>query len=131
LIQVVPPGRANEFMAVMSFLSGMIVYLIIMLPNMTSDVSFADRLLAGLPVFPKWFPVGWGSSATASAIDGSLAAFIPLGMFILLAIIMAIVATMIVEKGFRTGWIRLSERSTKKYVRKKKHGKFITKINHP
>lgn len=129
LIQVVPAGRANEFMTVMSFVSGIIVYLLIVLPNLANDEPFSELLLSGLPIFPKWIPVSWGSSAIASAVNGSLFSFVPLGLLILLALIMMMFATMLVEKGFRTGWIRLSEGSSKNRRKKKKEGRI--KINHP
>lgn len=132
LIQVVPPGRANEFMTIMSFLSGIIVYLVVMLPNFSNDKPLTEVLISGLPILPKWVPVSWGSSAIAQAMDGSLHAFVPLGMLILLAGIMMIIATMLVEKGFRTGWIRLSEGSSKRRGRGKgKKESHTGKLSHP
>src|SRR5690625_4676906 len=130
LIQVMPPSRANEFITVVSVLSGIIVYLIIILPNMSGDESMTDRILSGLPALPKWVPVSWGSSAISQAFQGELAAFLPLAMLLLLAIILMILATMLVERGFRTGWIRLSERSSKKRTQRSRKGTFA-KLHHP
>src|SRR5690606_18725495 len=47
LIQFLPPGRANEFMTIMSFLSGILVYYLIMFPNMSNDEPLTDVLLSG------------------------------------------------------------------------------------
>src|SRR5699024_9099443 len=41
LIQIVPASRANEFMTVMSVLSGLIVYLMFMFPNLMNDEPVA------------------------------------------------------------------------------------------
>src|SRR5690625_1310734 len=97
---------------------------------MSRDESMTDRILSGFPALPKWVPVSWGSSAISQAFQGELAAFLPLAMLLLLAIILMILATMLVERGFRTGWIRLSERSSKKRTQRSRKGTFA-KLHHP
>ncbi len=132
LIQVIPAGRANEFLTVMSFLSGIIVYLLFMLPTITNDdLSYSDLFLSELPVLPYWVPVRWGSSAVGNALDGSLTAFVPLAMLFLLALALMTFATMLVEKGFRTGWIRLNEGSSKKRSKRRKASQGNPKLHHP
>ncbi|WP_456276301.1 putative ABC transporter permease subunit [Bacillus sp. AK128] len=117
LIQIVPASRANEFMTVMSVLSGVFVYLLFMLPNTVNDEPLTDLLLKGLPLFPDWVPVAWASHAIVESMSGSLQFALPLLMIISLAIVLMLVTSTLVERGFRTGWVRLSEGSGK---RKKK-----------
>lgn len=132
LIQVMPPNRANEFVTVMSLLSGLVVYFIFVFPMTMSDVPIIDRILSGLPLLPKWVPVTWGSDAVRKAAEGSFSAFLPLGMLLLLTVVLMLLTTTLVEKGFRTGWIRLSERSSKKRKpRKGKQRTSLMKLNHP
>lgn len=114
LIQIVPANRANEFMTVMSVLSGLLIYLMFMIPNIANEGSLVDTLLAGLPLFPDWVPVTWGSDALVHAANGSLDFLMPFALLLVLAVVSVIVTSTLVEKGFRTGWIRLSEGGTKK-----------------
>ena len=114
LIQIVPANRANEFMTVMSFLSGIFVYLLFTLPDMINDKPLQEVLLSGIPLLPKWVPVSWGSTALVEAHQGSIGFLLPFVLFLLLAVCSVILTTSLVEKGFRTGWIRLSEGGRKK-----------------
>ncbi|MBN6205306.1 hypothetical protein JYK21_02490 [Ralstonia pickettii] len=118
VIQILPANRANEFMTAMSFLSGLVVYLLFMLPQISNDRSFSESIMAGLPVFPDWMPISWGSDALIGAANGSMSFFLPMILFILLAGVSILLTTTLVEKGFRTGWIRLSEGGRKKKKRK-------------
>lgn len=120
LIQIVPSSRANEFMTVMSFLSGIIVYLLFMLPNYMNDEPITDVLLSGVPLLPNWVPSSWGSNALTEAASGSIDFLLPLVLLLLLAVISMVFTMSFVEKGFRTGWIRLSEGSSKKKKKRKK-----------
>ncbi|GEN85887.1 hypothetical protein OSO01_06260 [Oceanobacillus sojae] len=130
VIQIVPASRANEFMTAMSFLSGLFVYLIFMLPQISSGRSLTDSLMAGLPILTDWVPVSWGSDAIISAANGSMSFFLPMILFILLTAVSVLLTTMLVEKGFRTGWIRMSEGSRKKKKRKPKKER-AQGVSHP
>ncbi|WP_099157519.1 putative ABC transporter permease subunit [Virgibacillus ndiopensis] len=114
LIQLVPANRANELMTVMSVLSGLLVYLMFMIPNLTNDGSVVEKLLSGLPLFPDWVPVSWGSDALIHAANGSMDFLLPFVLLVLLAIFAMVLTSTLVEKGFRTGWIRLSEGSSRR-----------------
>jgi len=131
IIQIVPASRANEFMTVMSFLSGILVYFMFMLPNMTNEDFTTEHVLSGLPILPKWVPVSWASVAIVRATTGSLSFILPLALLLLLTVIMMVITTSLVEKGFRTGYIRLSEGSGKKRKRRKKQEEYSGKIHHP
>ncbi|WP_077303092.1 putative ABC transporter permease subunit [Virgibacillus pantothenticus] len=130
LIQIIPASRANEFMTVMSVLSGVFVYLLIMLPDMMAERSLTEMILTGLPLFPEWLPLTWASKAISEASTGSFGFILPLTMMVTLAVISVLFASIFVEKGFRTGWIKLSEGGGK---RKKKTSKKVSKVepNHP
>src|SRR5699024_5091723 len=114
VIQIVPASKANEFMTVMSFLAGISVYLLIMLPNMINETPITDIILSGLPLFPDWTPMSWGSAAITHAANGSYDFVLPLILLVLLTVFIMFLTTALVEKGFRTGWVRLSEGSRKK-----------------
>ncbi|WP_029268199.1 putative ABC transporter permease subunit [Virgibacillus alimentarius] len=120
LIQIIPASKANEFMTMMSVLSGLFVYLLLMLPNWMNNQSMNELLLSGLPLFPDWFPVNWGSEAIIHASHGSIHLLLPTLMLLLLTVICMVLSTSLVEKGFRTGWIRLNEGSSQKKKIKKR-----------
>lgn len=130
VVQIVPASKANEFLTGMSFLTGALVYIVLMIPNFKSDLSVTDMILSGVPVFPSWVPVAWGSSAVVAAGQGSLDFILPLVLIVGLSALLLFIASMTVEKGFRTGWIRVSEGSSKKKKRKRrKHRKAV--LHHP
>ncbi|QKY68354.1 hypothetical protein [Lentibacillus sp. CBA3610] len=130
LVQVVPASKVNEFMTVMSFLSGIFVYLLFMMPTMVNDRPLSEMILAGLPLFPEWVPVTWASDAIIGAVSGSIGFLLPLVMIVVLAVIFFILTSTLVERGFRTGWVKLSEGGGKKRKKGavKKSG---PKLNHP
>lgn len=129
LIQVVPASRANEFVTVMSFASGIIVYFIFMAPTFTNDLPITEIILSGLPLLPSWVPVTWGSTAMIEAANGSFAFGLPILLLLLLALASFLFSTSLVEKGFRTGWVRLSEGSGKKRKKRKQTRK--SRVRHP
>ncbi|MFC4558995.1 hypothetical protein ACFO3D_12405 [Virgibacillus kekensis] len=114
LIQVVPASKANEFMTAMSVLSGVFIYLMFMIPNITNDRPLTEVLLSGLPLFPDWVPVSWASEAIIKSTTGSAEFLLPFVLVILLAVLLMMLTMSLVEKGFRTGWIKLSEGGGKK-----------------
>ncbi|MDM8099736.1 MULTISPECIES: putative ABC transporter permease subunit [Oceanobacillus] len=130
VIQLIPARRANELMTAMTFLSGLFVYLIFMLPQISNNRSLSESLMAGLPVLPDWVPVSWGSDALIQAANGSMSFFLPMILLILFAGVLILLTTTLVEKGFRTGWVRLSEGSGKKKKRKPKKER-AQGVSHP
>lgn len=121
LIQIVPASRANELVTVMSVLSGLIVYLMFMLPNLMNDEPMTESFLTNIPLLPKWVPFSWGSMSLIETLNGSVNFLLPLILLVLLAVISVMLTIAFVEKGFRTGWIRLSEGSNKKKKKQKKN----------
>lgn len=101
-----------------------------MLPQISNNRSLSESLMAGLPVLPDWVPVSWGSDALIRAANGSMSFFLPMILLILFAGVLILLTTTLVEKGFRTGWIRLSEGSGKKKKRKPKKER-AEGVSHP
>lgn len=131
LIQIIPASRANELMTVMSALSGLFVYLLMMIPRFANDSSLLDLLLSGVPLFPKWVPISWGSNAITTAAHGSMDFLVPLFLLVVFSIVLVFLASSLVEKGFRTGWIRLSEGGSKKKKRKSAKGTASPSLHRP
>src|SRR5690625_780033 len=129
LIQVVPASRANEFITVMSLSSGIFVYFIFMAPTFTNDLPITEIILSGLPLLPNWAPVTWGSTAIIEAANGSFAFGLPIILLLLLALVSFLFSTSLVEKGFRTGWVRLNEGTGKKRKKRKQTRK--SRLRHP
>lgn len=131
LIQVVPASKANEFMTAMSVLSGVFVYLLFMIPSLANDKSMSELLLAGLPLFPEWIPVSWAANAVTNAAAGSMEFLLPFVLIVLLAIISFMITSSLVEKGFRTGWLKLSEGGGKRKKKKTTAKQSGSKLHHP
>ncbi|MBP1970547.1 ABC-2 type transport system permease protein [Virgibacillus natechei] len=132
LIQIIPASKVNELlMPIVSVVAGLFGYLTVMIPNMANEGSIVDSLLAGLPLFPDWVPVTWACDAIVYAMNGTTDLLLPFILLMVLAILMVSVTSMLVEKGFRTGWIRLSEGGGKKKKKQKaaKRGQRTTR--HP
>src|SRR5699024_3076130 len=118
-IQIVPKSLANEFITVMSFLTGIFVYLLFMLPIILKYQPVDELLLTVLPVLPIWDFVSWVSVAIMQAHSGGIDFVLPFILIVLLALVSVMVATALVERGFRSGWIQLSEGSSKKKKKRK------------
>lgn len=132
LIQIIPANKVNELlMPIVSVVAGLFGYFTVMIPNMVSDGSIVDVLLAGLPLFPDWVPVTWASDAIVHAINGRADFLLPLALVLLLAVLMMFLTSNLVEKGFRTGWIRLSEGGGKKKKKTPKAKRGHHKLHHP
>ncbi|MDC3413889.1 putative ABC transporter permease subunit [Terrihalobacillus insolitus] len=119
LIQIVPASKANEFMTVMSVLSGIFVYMLFMIPNIANERPLSELLLSGLPIFPGWVPVTWASDAIIRSMNGEMDFVLPFFMILIFSVVCILLTSTLVEKGFRTGWVRLNEGSIKKKGKKK------------
>lgn len=129
LVQLIPAQRANELMTAMSALSGVIVYVLFQLPNFSSNGAPFEKAIAGLPLFPTWTPFHWASIAITSSAKGSVHAFVPALSIMVLAFLSILLSSSLVEKGFRTGWVRLSEGKGKKRAKISSSKKY--KVHHP
>ena len=118
-IQIIPANRAKELMTVMTALAGLVIFLIFQIPNLMigSEVSEADFMSTFH--LPDWLPMAWAARAIAEAGVGAPLALMEAGLYTLVAIFFALLDSTLVERGLRHGWIRLSEGSSKKKVKKK------------
>lgn len=129
LVQIIPAHRANEFITVMSFLSGILTYFLIMAPSMRGDGDLLETIVSGLTILPKWVPVTWGAIAVSQAAIGSIKFIIPLLGLVLLTIVLILLSTSLTERGFRQGWVRFNEGPQRKKRRPAK--KRTYKVRHP
>jgi ABC-2 type transport system permease protein len=130
LVQIIPASRANEFMSVMSVMAGILVYVLFLLPGNMNEEPLSEVIISGLPLFPEWIPLTWASNAITAASTGSFSFFVPFLLMLVLAIIFILVTSTLVDRGFRTGWVKLSEGSGKKRKKSTKK-KSAPKLNHP
>lgn len=117
-------------MSVVGVLAGMLVYLLFLFPGRFNDVPLSEMILDGLPLFPDWVPLTWASNAITAASSGSFSFVLPFILTLVLAVIFVLITSSLVDRGFRTGWVKLSEgggKKRKKNIRKKSG----PKLNHP
>ncbi|MBS4189600.1 hypothetical protein KHA94_05160 [Bacillus sp. FJAT-49705] len=129
LIQIIPVHRAKELMTAMSALAGLFVYVLFQLPNLLSKNEIEEEVLGEMPQMPKWIPMEWAGRSLNEASFGSSEFILPLLLLLVLVIFMLSLSAALVEKGFRTGWIKLNEGNRPK--KKRKRSKTAVKIHHP
>lgn len=104
MVQLVPTARIKEGLTALYILSGVLSFAISQAIRGLGTGHFEH-----LPLFPVWTPMRWGGSALSRAAHNDWLALLPLaGLFALAALLLA-VSTLLVERGFRLGWIQLSE----------------------
>ncbi|MDQ0268443.1 putative ABC transporter permease subunit [Cytobacillus purgationiresistens] len=128
LIQIIPVNRAKELMTVMTAMAGIIVYVLFQIPNLMQNNIYTDELTV-LPEFPSWIPMEWGGRVLSSAIFGTIQ-ILPLSMLILFTVLLLFLSSSLVEKGFRTGWIKMNDglRNRKKLKSKKNKNRIHSPI---
>src|SRR5690625_2399745 len=129
LAQLIPANRANEFVTIMSFFSGILAYLLFMYPSMREGGELLETIVAGLPILPKWFPATWGANAVVEVMSGSGKFLLPLLLLIILTFVFISLSTLLTERGFRHGWLRLNEGGRKK--KRKRTKRTVYKVRHP
>lgn len=115
VMQVVPRHRAREAVGVMGALGGLVVYALFQLPGLTGGGQDMGQALVqggGVLEAVKQVPSGWGAVALVRAAAGNLGeaigwavALVGLGGGLYLA------TQVLVERGFRRGWMAVSESS--------------------
>lgn len=130
LIQILPTSRAKELMTVMSALAGLAIYTMFQIPNLAAqngNLSFED--LTSFSGLPAWLPTSLAAVGLTRAGNGDVSALLPTALVVLIAVFLAFLSSTLVERGFRTGWIRLSEGGKKKKTGRKKQG--VPPLRHP
>lgn len=129
LIQIIPVHRAKELMTVMSALAGIIVYVLFQLPNLLVRNQVDENMMNGMPQMPKWIPLEWGGRSLYESFLGTNGFILPMFILIILTVFLLFLSSSLVEKGFRTGWIKMNEGSRPK--KKRKGTKVTRKLHHP
>lgn len=115
VMRIVPPHRSKEAVGFIGALSGIVIALFFQIPNilvqsgnfeLANWVSNQGQLLKIM----NWFPWGWGSLALFKGATGShLQALLWSLLTVVLAVAVSIPSFLLVERGFRRGWISLSQ----------------------
>lgn len=116
VMRLVPPHRSKEAIGFIGALAGIIIAIGFQLPNMLINSgnkfdigSWLERQDQMLEVM-KYFPWGWGSSALVAGISQNFIAGLGWSLLILLAgVLLFLMAFNLVERGFRKGFISLSQ----------------------
>jgi ABC-2 type transport system permease protein len=116
VMRLVPPHRSREAVGVLGGMGGLLIALFFQIPNLVTGSSgrldlpgWLNRQRELLQVM-DFFPWGWGSRALAGSAAGNQWA--GLGWSLLLLALGAVIlaaAFLLVERGFRRGWISLSQ----------------------
>ena len=116
VMRIVPPHRSKEAVGFIGAFSGILIALVFQIPSLliarVGELDIASWLAGQLPMFRamNWFPWGWGSMAlTESALGNHLKALLWSLPTLLSALVVFVSAFVLVEKGFRRGWISLSQ----------------------
>lgn len=132
VMRIVPPHRSREAVGVLGGLGGLLIALFFQLPNLimqSSDRFDLPGWLSGqheLQRVMDYFPWGWGARALAAGASGDH--WIALGWTLLLlslSVLLLVPAFLLVERGFRGGWISLSREQSRGRRRKGHNGKKI------
>lgn len=116
VMRLIPPHRSKEAIGFIGALGGIIIAICFQLPNIL--INSGNRFDIGswlgkqeqiLSVM-RFFPWGWGSSALAAGISQNF--FVGLGwslLILLVGVLLFVMAFNLVERGFRRGFISLSQ----------------------
>jgi ABC-2 type transport system permease protein len=116
VMRLVPPHRSKEAVGFIGALSGILIALFFQLPNML--INNGDRVnigswLAGQEHMLRvmdFFPWGWGSKALVAGISGNFLTGLGWSILILfVGVFLFLSAFKVVERGFRQGFISLSQ----------------------
>ncbi|WP_088225872.1 putative ABC exporter domain-containing protein [Desulfosporosinus sp. FKB] len=116
VMRIIPPHRSKEAIGFIGALAGIIIAISFQLPNMLINSrnkfdigSWLEQQKQMLSVM-KFFPWGWGSSALVAGVSQNFLGGLAWSLLILLVgILLFLVAFNLVEKGFRRGFISLSQ----------------------
>ncbi len=116
IMRIVPPHRSREAVGVIGGVAGIMIALLFQVPNWVisrGEQLDIGQLLAGqqqLFQVMDYFPWGWGSLALAGGASGNHLAGLGWSLLLLtLGAALFAVAFLLVERGFRRGWISLSQ----------------------
>ena len=116
VMRLIPPHRSKEAIGFIGALGGIIIAICFQLPNMLinsgnrfeigSWLEKQDQILSVM----RFFPWGWGSSALVAGISQNFLVGLGWSLLILLVgVLLFVMAFNLVERGFRGGFISLSQ----------------------
>lgn len=118
LIQIIPARRTKELMTVMTGLAGLIIFVLFQIPNLLIGNEVNGSELVSSFTLPDWLPFTWVAYAVAEAGAGKIISLVGAGLYALVAVFFASLASTLVERGLRQGWIRFNEGSSKKKTKR-------------
>lgn len=132
VMRIVPPHRSREAVGFIGALAGILIAITAQLPNMImhggQQFNMADWL-AGQEAMLRimgYFPWGWGSSALAAGISGNFTqGFLWSSLLLIMGAAIFLLAFVLLEKGFRQGWVSIAQGEGGRRKRKRKTGKNI------
>ncbi|MED1600140.1 putative ABC transporter permease subunit [Alkalihalophilus marmarensis] len=130
LIQMIPAHRAKELMTVITAFAGVLGYAAFQIPTMMSREGGGESSML-IPELPQWLPLYWAGESVSHLLLGDVTGETVLFSGLLAGLTFAVLylSSMLVDKGFRTGWIQMNEsRSNRK---KKKASSAVFKVRTP
>jgi len=116
VMRVVPPHRSREAIGFIGVLGGIMIAITAQLPNIImhggQQVNITDWLVRQTEMLRimSYFPWGWGSQALAGGLSGNLLSGLGWSLLLLLAgLFIFSFAFILLEKGFRRGWVSISQ----------------------
>jgi len=116
VMRIVPPHRSKEAVGFIGALAGIMIALVFQIPNLLisrkDGVNIGDWLAGQEQMLDvmNYFPWGWGSQALVTGISGDFLAGLSWSMLILfLGTFLFVIAFTLLERGFRRGFISLSQ----------------------
>lgn len=116
VMRIVPPHRSKEAMGFIGAISGIIIVLVVQVPNLLlnnqRDMDISSWLSGkeDLLEIMNFFPWGWASLALVKGISGSFLAGLGWSVLIVLvSVFLFLMAMFLLERGFRQGFISLGQ----------------------
>ncbi|MBC2723832.1 hypothetical protein [Desulfosporosinus sp.] len=116
VMRIVPPHRSKEAIGFIGAIAGILIAILFQIPNMLINREEEFNLgawLSGQEQFLSvmdFFPWGWGAQALVAGISGSFLEGLGWSILILfMGVFLFMLAFNLVERGFRRGFISLSQ----------------------
>ena len=136
VMRVVPPHRSREAIGVIGAVAGILIAVLFQIPNLlmnsAQQIDFASWLTSQQEMLAvmKFFPWGWAAEALTNSIVGNLVPALGWSLLLLLAGVgVFLLALTLVERGFRQGWVSLSQAAGGRRRKKTEKTKMLTTDN--
>ncbi|MBB6450813.1 ABC-2 type transport system permease protein [Geomicrobium halophilum] len=128
LAQFIPGSRSKELMTVMSALGGLVFILMIQIPHLF--MPQVDDMEVGF-TYPGWLPFTWIGESWAASFTGTFSGWnvVQVIGFSSVTAALLILSSLLVERGFRRGWVQMqSEKKTRKKPGTKRNSSIRTPV---